>query len=150
MIFPPCQPSFPGHCTVCKTYNCKTNIFFHCPSQPHGPSGRPALEAKPFYFSTPTASIPQSEVFHFHQRDRRKKQREQPVLSSSGQMTEPQATHSLPEPQQDTAFSPYQRGTCPENRWLASFPPQLPDQMNVCTRFSQNQVRLGVKEAWLP
>ena len=44
-------------------------------TEPHRPSGRPALQAKSFYFSTPTASIQQSEVFHFHQRDCRERPR---------------------------------------------------------------------------
>lgn len=113
MIFPPCQPSLPGHCTVCKTCNCKTNIFFHCPSEPHGPSGRPALQAKPFYFSTPTASIQQSEVFHFHQRDCRERLREQSVLSSSGKVTEPPATHSLLMPTRGHSLLPESAGCIP-------------------------------------
>ena len=106
-FFPPCQPSLPGHYTVCKTCDCKTNIFFHCPSEPHRPSGRPALQAKSFYFSTPTASIQQSEVFHFHQRDCRERPREQPVLRGSGRTTEPSASHSLPRAHHGTQSSPW-------------------------------------------
>lgn len=140
MIFPPCQPSLPGHCTICKTCNCKTNIFFHCPSEPHGPSGRPALQAKPFYFSTPTASIQQSEVFHFHQRDCRERPREQPVLSSSGQTTEPPATHSLSVP--TTGHG--QVHTRPQTQ--ADFiPTSVTDQMNTCTHFFQNLAQPGIE-----
>lgn len=145
MIFPPCQPSLPGHCTVCKTCNCKTNIFFHCPSEPHGPSGRPALQAKPFYFSTPTASIQQSEVFHFHQRDCRERSREQSVLSSSGKVTEPPATHSLLMPTRGHSLLPESAGRIPHRTLACFIPTSATDQMNVCTYFFQNQVQCGIK-----
>lgn len=90
------------------------HFFSICPSQPHRPSGRPALQAKPFYFWTPTASIQQSHVFHFHQRDQRERpSSQQSVLSSSGQMAEPPATHSLPRSITTWVLSPHQPGTHP-------------------------------------
>lgn len=136
--FPPCQPSLLGHCTLCKTCNCKTNIFFHCPSEPHGPSGRLALQAKPFYFSTPTASIQQSEVFHFHQRDYRERPRKQLVLSSSGQIIEPPATHSLPMPITGHSLLPRSAKCIPPKMLACLIPTSVTDQINVCPHFFYN------------
>lgn len=105
----------PGHGTVCKMGNCKTNIFFHCPSQPHGSSGRPELKAKPLYFSTPTASIQQSQVSTLIKEAKLRGPRERPVLSSPGQITEARLpTHCL-YPPEDTAVPASQSGPHPKN-----------------------------------
>lgn len=81
--FPPCQPSLPGHGTVCKTGDCKTNIFFHCPSQPRGPSGRPALQAKLFYFQHPQLPF-NNQKFSTFIKETRERPREQLFSAALG------------------------------------------------------------------
>lgn len=111
--------------------NCKTNIFFHCLSQPHRPSARPEVQAKPFIFQHSQLPFNNQKFSTSIKEAEPRGPREQAVLSSSGQITEPPLPTHCPCLPEKTVSSPKE----PHNSW------------NVHGHFFQNKASFGIKKA---
>lgn len=143
--FPPCQPSLPGHYTVCKTVSVRQTFFSTACSDSQAFRKTWTLSKAFLFFNTHSFHSAIRSFPFWSKGLHREGPREQPVLSNPGQI----ATHSLSVPSKGQGLLPHSTKCTPKTTSLPR-PIKANRQTSMDTYFFPAQAQLDTKGVQLP